>query len=113
RADPDVGDGLATRPRAVPDAPAGMGLLDIDGEAAFQVAVVPFLEVRVADRDGTVPGKGCRVGRAREGTGQDERERVPCEATAERASLIAPEVGQRDVGPAGVSAEARPFCLAV
>ena len=112
-AGPDLVDGLTGRPRTGPDRPAGEVGPDVGGQPALEGAVVPFHQVRVWHRLRPEAGDACRVRRAGEGTGQDERERVAVEPAAEGIGLRAPGRGQRDVGPTGVAPETRPLGLAV
>ena len=86
---------------------------DVGGQPALEAAVVPFLEVRVADRRVPEARDVGRLGGAGQGAGQHQRKGMTGEPPPQRAGLGSAGLGQRDVGPSGVSAESRPFGLAM
>ena len=109
----DLVDGLAARPRAAPDGPARVQLPDVDGDAALEIAVVPFLEVGVGDATSSNPASAAVSAARDSGLVRTSANGVAGKPAAELDRLVAPGVGQRDVGPPGVAAEARPLGLAM
>ena len=86
---------------------------DLRGLAPLERAVVPLHQVGVRPGDRAEPGERRGLGRPRQGAGQDEIEAMTGQPPPEGARLVATDIGQRDVGPARMPAEARPFRLAV
>ncbi len=106
----DVPRLLAAGGPVAPEQPVGPVLVDLLRRDALVLAVVPLHEVGLG-LGGVESRERGGLGGAAERAGQDERERALGEPRAQRAGGVAPVVGEREVGAAGVPAGDGPGCL--
>src|SRR5262249_30303744 len=84
--------------------PIGPGRADVDGLAAFVLAVIPFDEVGIGRRHVAEAGQAAGAGGALEWAREDARELDSLEAIAEAARVGFAAFGERQIGQASVLA---------
>jgi len=113
RAAPNLIHGFALRDRARRDRPARILSPDLRSRTSLERSVIPFRKVVVDLKTIAESGNPARFEGPSSRAREDERERMAGKLTSDRPRLVAPEVGERHVGPAGVAPQPSPFRFAM